>query len=78
MNALHVIQWMQKYPGLIAMVGKLPNFDSEAANLLMEFMKKVASSPDPEGSLKYHLKKALREPEVVRAEVVSSRPLPRR
>lgn len=77
MKALQVLAWLQQYPGVLALVGRLPSFDKEAADLLMAFLKKVGESRDPEGSLKYYLKKALAEPVPATVTVVSSKPLPR-
>lgn len=77
MNALQIMAWFAKYPGVMGLVSRLPSFDKEAADLLMAFLKKVGESRDPEGSLKYYLKKALAEPVPTHVTVVSSKPLPR-
>lgn len=79
MNVLQVIAFLQQYPGILALVAKLPKFDREAADLLIAFLRKIGESRDPEGSLKHYLKKALAEPvpTTVQATVVSHRPLPR-
>lgn len=77
MNVLQIMAWLQQYPGILALIAKLPKFDKEAGDLLVGFLKKIAESRDPEGSLKYYLKKALAEPIPTTVQVVSARPLPR-
>lgn len=78
MNVLQIMAWLNANPGIIALVSKLPKFDKEAADLLLAFLKKVIESRDPEGTLKFYLKRALTEPVPATVTVVSARPLPRR
>lgn len=78
LNPMAIMAFLAKYPGLVDLLSRFPNFKPDTIQLLLSFLKKAVENPDPEEFLRASIQNALRPPPIT-VEVTSSKPsLPRR